>query len=185
MTDLHRATRGDRAALKRVVVEWWPRMVRWAVVFCGDAQVAEDAVQEALVRLLRHIRSFDPERPLGPWLKRLVHNACRDELSRRARTSEREAPTTELAQPSPAPGPERALDLDRASRQAIAAFEALTPRQRQILDRVDLQDHSPAEVAADLGITAGAVRNQLFTARRAVRAHLVRTADILPLLREA
>jgi RNA polymerase sigma-70 factor (ECF subfamily) len=185
MTDLHRATHGDRAALKRVVTEWWPRMVRWSVVFCGDAQLAEDAVQDALVRVLRHISSFDPERPLGPWLKRLVHNACRDQLARHSRHEDRETPTAELPATGRAPSTDRALDLDRASRLAVAAFERLTPRQREILDRVDLQGHSPHEVAEALEITAGAVRNQLFAARRAVRTHLVRTADILPLLREA
>ncbi|MEO0600819.1 MAG: RNA polymerase sigma factor [Myxococcota bacterium] len=180
--DLLRATRGDRSALRRVVDRWIPKIRRWAFVFCGDPTAAEDAVQESLVRLLRFISRYDPARPFGPWLKMLVRNACRTELARRGRTEDREVSneTAESAAPSRL---DRTLDLARAVDHVHAAFQLLSPRQREIFDLVDLQGLTPTEASRELGLSAGAVRAQLAAARRALRERL--TADLLPLLRDA
>jgi len=178
--ELMRATRGDRAALRRVVDAWIPRIRRWAWVLCGDPAIAEDAVQESLVRLVRFVDRYDPARPFGPWLKTLVDNACRSELARRSRTDAREAPEIDAAA---AGRIDHDLDLARAMGRVRTAFGGLSPRQREIFDLVDLQGRSPSEAARELGLSAGAVRNQLATARRALREQLA--ADLLPLLRDA
>ena len=177
-TDLQRAVRGDRDALKRVLAEHWPQMRRWALLRCGDRASAEDASQESVVRLLKFIQRYDPARPFGPWLKTLVHNACHDELAKRGRVDEAR---NEVSVPA---RHVRDFDLNRMAKRAIQAFEDLTPRQREIVTLVDLQHRSPTEVAELLGLSPGAVRAQLFTARRRVRSELP-TAEILPLLREA
>lgn len=187
---LARAVDGDRAALRRVVDAWIPRIRRWALVAAGDPVAAEDAVQEALVRLLRSIHTFDPGRPFGPWLKVVVFNAARTERARDGRATSRASRAAEAeidADAATATAPGDRLDLARASARVVAAFEALSPRQREILDRVDVQGETAAEVAEDLGLTAGAVRGQLFQARRAVRAQVTGAErdEILPLLRDA
>lgn len=180
--ELERATRGDRAALRRVVDHWIPTIRRWAWLYCSDRALAEDAVQESLVRLLRFIDRYDPSRPFGPWLKALVHNACRSEIVGQARRHDREEPPTG-AEPAPCVRLDRGLDLARATAQVHAAFRTLSPRQRQIFDLVDLQGLTPKEAAAELELTPGAVRGQLFAARRALRQQIA--DDVLPLLREA
>lgn len=182
-SQLRRATQGNRSALRAVMQRWMPSIRRWALVACGDRSIAEDGVQEALVRVWRGIRDVDPERPFGPWLKTVVVRAVRSEASRQRRRTDHEAPVTGH-EPDPGAGAERCLDLRRASDRAVAAFASLSPRQREILDLVDLQGRTPKDVAALLGLTAGAVRGQLFDARRAVRAHLLESPEILHLLRE-
>lgn len=181
--ELRRATQGDRAALRELVRRWMPRIRRWALMAAGDPVVAEDGVQEALVRVWRGIGEVDPERPLGPWLKTVVTNAVRSEASRQRRRTDREAPATGH-EPDLGPSLGRRMDLHRARSEAVAAFVHLSPRQREILDLVDLQGCTPADVAVQLGLSAGAVRGQLFDARRAVRAHLLENPEILQLLRE-
>ncbi|NCG20267.1 MAG: sigma-70 family RNA polymerase sigma factor [Rhodobacterales bacterium] len=177
-TDLQRAVRGDRDALKRVLDVHWPQMRRWALLRCGDRASAEDASQESVVRLLKFIRRYDPARPFGPWLKTLVHNACHDELAKRGRVA---GVMREVSVPA---RHGRTLDFERMAKRVIEAFEDLTPRQREIVTLVDLQHRSPTEVAEALGLSPGAVRAQLFVARRRVRIELP-LAEILPLLREA
>lgn len=169
--DLRRATRGDREALRRVLDTWWPRMRRWALVGCGDPTAAEDALQEAVVRVLRFIERFDPERPIGPWLRTLVRNTCRDECVRRGQPVE---PVDEDTFGGDRPSPEHRIDVSRAASAAIAAFAGLSPRQREVVDLVDRQGLTPAEAAAELGLSSGAVRSQLFDARRALRSQLLR-----------
>jgi len=181
--ELKRAVDGDRAALRKVVGRNWPMMRRWALLQCGDAVVAEDAVQDALVRLIRFIGRFDVQRPFTPWLRTLVRNACRDELSRRRRAP---VPSENLPERSVAErGPARTLDMQRAASQAIRSFALLTARQREVIDLVDVQDLSPTEAAELLDLSPGAVRSTLHDGRRRLRLHLEEGRDILPLLREA
>lgn len=178
---LQSAVDGDPDALRRLVSEWMPTIRRWALLEAGDPVVAEDGVQEALVRLCRHIGQVDPTRPFGPWLRTVVRNAVRSESSRQGRRSRREAPLADVPAASHR-GPER-LDLAWARRMALEAFATLSPRQREIFDLVDLQGVAPKEVAERLDLSAGAVRGQLFDARRALREHLVRHPELLALLR--
>jgi RNA polymerase sigma factor (sigma-70 family) len=184
--DLLAAQRGDRDALRRVVEAWWCRMRRWALIEAGDTPGAEDATQEALVRLVRHIGGWDPSRPFASWLRRLVRNACRDQHRGRAgRWHQAEELLHDLSSPRRA-DPDRALDLARVARRAIEGFEGLTPRQREVLVLVDLEGHTPSEAAAELGLSASAVRAHLTAARRGVRCQLADPSDqVLPLLRES
>ncbi len=179
---LQRAVRGDRDALREVVDQWWPQIRRWALHQCGDPAVADDAVQESLVRLIRFIGRYDTARPFGPWLKTLVRNACNDQLTKRQSRRE-DPPTGHEVAPTERPG--RRLDLGRAAQLVIEQFQCLSPRQREVIDLVDLQGMTSSDAAERLGLSAEAVRSQLCDARRRVRAGLVRRTDILPLLREA
>jgi RNA polymerase sigma factor (sigma-70 family) len=184
---LARAVRGDRAALRAVVDAWFPQIRRWALLACGEPVAAEDAVQESLVCLLRSIHTYDPARPFAPWLKVLVFNTARRDHARGRREELHEQAALGQEGEGLAPAPGRGMDLARASQRVREAFAHLSPRQREILDLVDLQGETPAEVARLLGLTAGAVRGQLFQARRAVRSVLTDAERdaILPLLREA
>ena len=180
---LKRAVNGDQDALREVVERWMERIRRWAIVHTGEASSAEDGVQEALIRLVQGIHRYDPARPFGPWLKTLVTRACHTEQARRGRQVQREVQEPmEPKATQPAPG--RQLDLRRAHAHAMDAFRKLTPRQREIIDLVDLQGNTPAEAASVLSLSQGGLRAQLFEARRVLRHHLV-SHDIVQLLREA
>ena len=56
------------------------------MLLCGcleNAGEAEDAAQEAFLRAYRAIQTLDPQRPPGPWLKKITVNVCLDWLGRR------------------------------------------------------------------------------------------------------
>ncbi len=78
---------------------------------------------------------------------------------------------------------ERAAQEARERTRELFAF--LTPRQRELVDLVDLQGLSPREVADDLGLSGGAVRSQLHQARRSLRSAVRNEHEIRSLLREA
>src|SRR5262249_36591689 len=81
---VRRARAGDEAAFA-VLVERHERMVLGTGKrLLGRRDLAEDAAQEAFLRLHRHLGRFDESRELGPWLYRVVVNVCRD-ISRRQR----------------------------------------------------------------------------------------------------
>jgi RNA polymerase sigma factor (sigma-70 family) len=145
------ARAGDRQALEALSRRWWPRIRRQCLAILGDAALAEDAAQESLVRLVRGLDRYDPDRPFAPWLSTLVRNTCRD-LRRRG---PREVLDNTRA---PEPQPDRTahrMDLRRAGRRAREAWAGLAPRQREALDLVDWQGLSPAEAAEQMGVAPG------------------------------
>ena len=97
------ARRGDRQALRTVAEQCWPLMRRWAYLELSHRQEAEDACQDALVRLMRFIGRYDPEQPFLPWLRTLVRNCCRDRR--------RQRPVVLPFEPAPVRTPVDALSL--------------------------------------------------------------------------
>jgi RNA polymerase sigma factor (sigma-70 family) len=163
-----RAATGESSAVDALLARVWPEVRRVALVEVGDPVLAEDAVQEALVRLLRFTSRFDPTRAFRPWLRTLVRNTCVDVLRRQGRPGEAlsEASTG-------APHPDRGIDLRRAARRAEVALGALTPRQRDVWLRCEHDGTSVAEVAEALHIAPATVRVLLHQARRTLRLRLL------------
>ncbi len=167
---------GDLDAL---VTRWWPLIRRWSLMELGNVALAEDASQEAVIRLLRLADTFDTDRAFEPWLRTLVRNCARDvrkRASRRLKTRRREPEW---------PGFERRMDLGRGADLALKCFANLPERQREIIDLCHHQGLSPKQAAAELGIEPGAARVLLHRSRRALRERLAAHRDeLLDLLRE-
>lgn len=155
----------------------------WGLAYrlTGDAEDAEDAVQEAFARLLA--APIDaPADELGRWLARVTTNLGIDALRRRRRRayvgpwlpSPVEIPETDplALHASDAPDPERRYDLaESASYAFLLALEALTPRQRAALLLRDVLGHSARETARRIGTSEGSVRVLHLRARRALAAY--------------
>ncbi len=181
---VRRAQKGDRAALQDLAARWWPVMRRWAILQLGDAPYAEDACQEALIRLIRFLGKYDTRRPFRAWLHAVVRNCCNDVAARRTRLRRREVVLDfEMGH---RPNPDRDMDLGRTADRALEAFGKLSPRQRQVFDLCDRQGLTPSQAAEVLDIAAGTARATLFAARKALRARmLAKGPDVLELLRES
>ncbi len=166
-----RAQAGDREALEDLSRQCWPKFRIWALVELGDPVLAEDAAQESLIAMVRFLDKYDPERPLGPWLRTLVRNQCRTVGRKRSRIPNQEVPESSQSADVDL---DWAIDVDAAARHAVEAFCDLKPRQRQIIELVDRQDLAPAEAAAELDIPQGTARSLLHSARKALRTHMIK-----------
>lgn len=170
---LARAVQGDRDALAAVARAWRPRIRRWALLELGDASLAEDASQEVLVRLIRHIHRYDPARPFGPWLRAIVRNCSHRTRSRFRRSGQTEVQEGHLRV---VPTPEQRIDDTRAVAAAIRSFQKLSARQREVFHLCTHGGLSAAEAARELGIAPSTARVLLFRARRTLRASLAQEA---------
>ena len=160
------AARGDRDAFDALVDTSIDRLYAAARLILRDADAAEDAVQEALVRAWQGLpRLRHPERFDG-WLHRLLVNAALDEYRarRRMRTS------VALIRVVPAEGdPASAL----ADRDALArAFEALRVEHRVVLVLQQFLGLSIQEMAEALDVPVGTVKSRVHYALSAMRARL-------------
>jgi RNA polymerase sigma factor (sigma-70 family) len=126
---------------------------------------AEDALQQGLLQAWLAMRDGCEVRDAKAWLYRVVHNAAISAL----RCSGYDY--VELDE-SLCGATARESDIDRriAVREALAGLAALPETQREALLRTAVQGHSREQIAADLGLTGGAVRGLVYRARATLRA---------------
>lgn len=123
---LARLADGDRAAFPPAFTLLWPVTRSFARSFLRDDAGAEDAAQQALVRVFLRAAEFDASRPALPWVLGVVANECRT-LRRRAQRR-REGPLEQAGgRPAPGASPEEGAmrrDLERAALAALGGLPA-------------------------------------------------------------
>jgi RNA polymerase sigma factor (sigma-70 family) len=83
-TDLqHKAHQGDAAAFTKLAGRYYPAFCRHATHLVGDNDVAEDIVQEALLKAYLGIHKYDPTRSFSTWTYRIVTNCALDSLRKK------------------------------------------------------------------------------------------------------
>jgi RNA polymerase sigma-70 factor (ECF subfamily) len=158
--------RAEEAALAALVDQYAGALYRVAFSVLRNPADAEDAVQEAFLRVLRHRDTLDQVRDHRVWLIRIVWNIVLDR-KRRAKTRPETDDVTELARVLPANGlsaEERAAAAQHHA-QVLACVEQLPPKEREVLQLSAFEELSSVEIAAVLGITESSVRSRLFRAR--------------------
>jgi RNA polymerase sigma factor (sigma-70 family) len=125
---------------------------------------AEDAVQQALLDAHRALaRGDDPDR-FRPWLHRIAVNAALKEL----RGDDDTVPLAEEL--NGVEGPAQTHERRERLRQTVEAIHALPGSQRRALVARELEGRSHAEIAQELGLSGGAVRQLIHRARNSVRS---------------
>lgn len=168
------AQAGDREAFGELVKRYTAGARRVARAVLGNPEDADDAAQDGFLAALRHLGRYDPHRPFGPWLLRIVANAATDRMRRRR---VRAAEMIPASMATGEPGPDREADrsaLHVALRQALAT---LPERQRVAVVLFDVEGYSHGEIAEVLGIPVGTVRSHVFHARRTLRTALAPWKD--------
>lgn len=128
----------------------------------GDAQAADDLLQEAYYRLIRSGAHLESESHRRHYLFRVATNLVNDRYRRRRR---REEPLDEtVADQATAPA-EQAERLERG-RRLDAAMARLKPRERELLWLAYAEGSTHAEIASILDVRARSIRVMLFRARR-------------------
>lgn len=141
-------------------------LINLGLVVSGDRGRAEDAAQEALIRVYQRWSRL--EDPLA-YARRTVVNATRDDWRRSQRAARAHDDAGRLARP------DRAHDLESPllERDALmSALGALPHRQRAVIVLRYLSDLTEAETAAVLEISIGTVKSQTFDALARLREML-------------
>jgi RNA polymerase sigma-70 factor (ECF subfamily) len=140
---------------------------------------AEDAVQEAFVRVLRHRETLAEVRDQRVWLIRIVWNVVLDR-KRRMKTRPETDDVAELARVLPVSGltaDERVAAAQHHTR-VLACVEQLPAKERQVLMLSAFEELTSVEIASILGITESSVRSRLFRARNLMAGLLEHTRSL-------
>ena len=144
---------------------------RLAGYLLGDADEAQDAVQEALIKAWRNWSSLrDPER-FGAWFDRILVNVCRDRM-RRHRTLR--MVDLDVADEVESADPFRRMLLED---EVAAAVARLNPEHRIVIVLRFWQDLALEGVADRLDLPLGTVKSRLHYALKALGMELRRSSD--------
>jgi RNA polymerase sigma-70 factor (ECF subfamily) len=166
-------------ALAALVEQYAPTLYRVAFSVVRNAADAEDAVQEAFLRVLRHRETLDEVRDHRVWLVRIVWNIVLDR-KRRAKTRPETDDVSELARVLPAEGlsaEERAAAAQHHAHM-LALVDGLPAKEREVLVLSAFEELSSVEIASVLGITESSVRSRLFRARNQMAGLLQRSRSL-------
>lgn len=175
---------GDTDAFDEVYDAYRPRVFAFLLRMSRSRTVAEDLLDEAWLRLVRHAPGLRPDTQIGPWLFTVARNLYwshrRDSL-----VEETSAPELLALWPCPTPWPSP-FDLAAAGeleRRVEMALSTLSPQHREVLLLIAHEGLTPTEAAAVCGITPDALRQRLLRARAALVQKLDDTPAVVALKR--
>lgn len=161
---VERAARGDRDAFDVLMSDALHRLYAVARLILRDADLAEDAVQEALLHCWRELPRLRDVDRFDAWLHRLLVNAAMDQHRRRRRFR-----ATVRLLPDRPDARDFAVDLALAD-ELRGAFERLRTDHRAALVLHHYLGMTAAEIAEVLGIPVGTAKSRLHYAAEAMRA---------------
>jgi RNA polymerase sigma-70 factor, ECF subfamily len=156
---------GSLPSFERLYEEHGARMKSIAKNLLGSAADAEDAVQDAFLRVYRGIARFRGGSSFSTWVYRILVNVCYDRLRSRRRNVERPMPARLALAP--------AGETDHPLRLSIeAALARLDERERAAFLLCEVEGFSHREAAEILEVSEGSSRALLFKARRHLQERL-------------
>ena len=163
------AQRGDRDALDRLLRRHYDRIHAVCRRIAGSTRDADDAAQEALIRIVRAIDRFDGRASFSTWSYRIATNAALDELRKRSRRPQLRV----VGDDGRAAGAEPADELAQRRVEAVvdrmsidAALAELPEEFRVPVVMRDVGDLDYAEIAEALSVPIGTVKSRIARGRR-------------------
>jgi len=160
------AQRGDHGAFEALASARVDRLFSVARLILRDVHLAEDAVQETLMKAWRELPRLRDVDRFDAWMHRLLVNACNDQ----GRSRRRIQTEVDLAVVDPAGGDATGATADRD--QLERGFRRLGPDQRTAVVLRYYAGFSADEIAEMLGIPAGTAKSRIHYATEALRAAL-------------
>ena len=154
-TSVVRFAAGDRDAFGVVYRAYAARLRRWVARFFKSPFEQEEAVQEAWLTVHRMHKSYDVNKgELGPWLRTVAANRCRELLRAQGRRPDASVPLEDVDEALwlDAPGPDDAALLAKL-REAVERFAAGLPAEdAKVLKHGLIEEQTHEELATVLGV---------------------------------
>jgi RNA polymerase sigma factor (sigma-70 family) len=173
-----RAQQGDSVAyvtLLRAITPRVRQLVRARRAFLGESAV-EDVVQDVLLSVHTVRATYDPARPLMPWLSAIVRHRLADAGRRYARQGAHEVGVDDLDVTFQSPAANSAEEAFGDPDALAQAIQALPPGQRQAVELLKLRELSLREASALTGMSIGALKIATHRAIASLRRALQGTA---------
>ena len=156
---VRRCQAGDKEAFRMLVEQYRSILFGTAYLMIRDRELAEDAVQEALIQIWKHLPSFRFKSSMKTWLVRIVVNEVKQQFRKK------QVPTVPLEQASEVENDsnevETTLIHDEERQQLKQALEKLPPEQRESLVLRYYSELTVPEIATVMGEREGTIKSRL------------------------
>jgi RNA polymerase sigma-70 factor, ECF subfamily len=172
MSDLLvRVSNQDQAAFRAVFDYFAPRLKAFLMGQGTSPQMAEEVVQETMVRIWRKAGQYDPARAAAStWIFTIARNMRIDHLRKSNR------PEPDMNDPAFVPDPEplatETISQAQDSAQLYAAMAELSEDQRAVLKLSYFEEKAHPEIAEALGIPLGTVKSRIRLALKSIRSRI-------------
>lgn len=172
------AAHGDVDAFNGLVASHQDFLYGLAVWATGDAMLAEDALQDGLMRAYTRAELYRGEGPVRAWLARVVLNACRDAQRWHRRRRAEPLPAAADATGAATGDPHRELLARERARLLRVALDRLCPDQRIALVLYAVHGLEYEEIVLATSAPIGTVKSRIHRARLALRELVVEHRDL-------
>jgi RNA polymerase sigma-70 factor, ECF subfamily len=169
--------RGEPRAFEHLVDRYQVRLLNFVYRMIGDRERAEDLVQEAFLRVYRHLDRFDPARKFSTWLYTIASNLAKNELRNRGRSPlvlfqyfrqrQNEQETRPYEYEDPATRPDDLFARRQLRELVDRTVVKLAARHREVFVLRELEGKSYEEIAEITHCNLGTVKSRLNRARQA------------------
>jgi RNA polymerase sigma-70 factor (ECF subfamily) len=142
------------------LVQWIPRLRRYARALTGDAAAADDLVQDTLARAMEKFSLWKQDSDLRAWLFTIMHNVFVNQVRSRERQTMQAIDQAELEAFADRP------QMDGVIQDLAQCLQQVSFEQREVLLLVGLEEMSYEDVAEALGIPVGTVMSRLSRGRQ-------------------
>jgi RNA polymerase sigma-70 factor (ECF subfamily) len=177
---MQKVAEGDLGAFRALMERWEGAAKRYAFRLFGDYQLAEDAAQEAFVRIYRSAGRYEPSARFSTYFYTVLGNLCRDRLraERRrdalAETFSDTAALDELSGDDAWSRPEREAELAEEREIVRAAVAGLPDKLMEALSLREFEGLSYQEIASAMGANLGEVKTWIHRGRKTLSGRLDR-----------
>jgi RNA polymerase sigma-70 factor (ECF subfamily) len=169
------ARRGDAAAMDQLLRRHYDRVHAVCRRIAGSTRDADDAAQEAMIKIVRNLDRFDGRSSFGTWAYRIATNTSLDELRKRQRRPQLSVVRDEEDGATQEPADDMSHRLVDAVADRMAIDDALADLPDDFRTPVVLRDVAGldyAEIADELGVPIGTVKSRIARGRRILVEHL-------------
>ena len=169
---IRRAINGDESALRAIWTQHAPRIDALVRRLVGDPDQAADVAQEVWIQIFRALPGYRGDSQFSTWAHRIAVNRTLNALRSLRRMSRIEVDIEEDSFSVEHDG-----DRSMLAQTIDEAVQRLSPGARHVFVLHDVEGYTHEEIAAELGITSGGSKSQLFKARAKLRRLLAPLMD--------
>ncbi|MFA6434344.1 MAG: sigma-70 family RNA polymerase sigma factor [Elusimicrobiales bacterium] len=170
---------GSSGALDELIDRYKPRLYAYLLRLTRDRSASDDLTQEVFIRVIRKLDSYGERQKFSAWLFTVAHHAVMDHFRSGARRREEsldasgeETVPLSASLASPEPGPDRIFEEAERAAAIRAAFDRLSPEQRELFLMRHYSGLSFKEISGLLGVPIGTVLARMSRAMAKMRETL-------------
>lgn len=183
---IKRIKSGDMDAFSELVTLYEKKALSFTYRMLKDTSEAEDATQEAFLRVFDKIDTFRESSSFSTWFYAILNNICLDILRKRAKSADTisinqtssENDDYELQIEDTAPGPYEQLKRTTVNELLEEALSHLSDEHRAVIVMRDINGLEYDEISKSLGISLGTVKSRISRARLALRKILENNREL-------